>query len=213
MFGKKTVLILALAALMIAGAVMAGTALEIRQPVSATVSIAGIGEGSSATFNVIDNVFDVASNDGAGAAAGHISTDDVYVIDFGGEAVAATGNSSWLLSLGRSQTAKVGDEVDFVFKLQNNYATPLTINLVETTSWLSGRGELGAGITIKLMNADTGTAQWTLTGAVDSRAWTITGTDLVLGSGADAAFYIVVENNDATAGNWSPKVKLQAVGQ
>jgi len=211
MFGKKTVLILALAALMVAGAVMAGTALEIRQPVSATVSVEGIG--NSPTFNVIDNVFDAASNNGAGAAAGHISTNDVYVIDFGGEAAAATGDGAWLLSFGRSQTAKVGDSSDFVFKLQNNYATDLTINLVETTSWLPGRGELGAGVAIKFMNADTNTAQWTLEGAVDARAWRITGTDLVLGSGDDATFYIVVENDDAVAGNWSPKVKLQAVGQ
>jgi hypothetical protein len=211
MFGKKTVLILAIVALMVAGAVMAGTALQITQPVSATISVEGIGD-SSPSFNVIDNVFDASTNNGAGAAAGNISANDVYVIDFGGEAAAATGNNAWLLSFGRSQSAVVGNDSDFVLKLQNNYADPLTINLVQTTSWLPGRGELGQGVVIKFMNAASNTAQWTLTGAATPTAWTITGTDLVLNNGNMATFYLVVENDDAVAGNWSPKVQLQAIG-
>lgn len=212
MFGKKTVLILAIVALMVAGAVMAGTALQITQPVSATISVEGIG-GSSPSFNVIDNAFDVSTNNGAGAAAGNISANDVYVIDFGGEAAAATGNNAWLLSFGRSQSAVVGNgSGDFVFRLQNNYVDPLTINLVQTTSWLPGRGELGQGVVIKFMNAATDTAQWTLAGAATPTAWTITGTDLVLNNADVATFYLVVENDDAVAGNWSPKVKLQAIG-
>jgi len=211
MLGKKKVLIVAIVALMFAGAVLAGTTLQITQPVNATVSVEGLG--SSPSFNVIDNVFDVNTNNSAGAAAGYISTADVYVIDFGGEAAAATGDGAWLLSFGRNQSAIVGDGItDFVFKIENNYAALLTVNLVETTSWLPGRGELGQGVVIKFVNAATDTAQWTLAGAVDAQAWTITGTDLVLNTNDVATFYLVVENNDAVAGNWSPKVKLQAVG-
>jgi hypothetical protein len=206
MFGKKKLLIgLALVAVMLVGGITAGTQLLIEQPVSASISVEGIG-GSSPSFNVIDNPFD--PDDGhAGASAGYINTNDEYVIGFG----ATNPGGAWALSFGRSQTATIGDTEDYVFKLENNYANTMTINLVETTNWLAGRGNLGGGVVIKIMNASDDTAQWTLTGnAADTRAWTITGNNLVLGNGEQATFYLKVENDDAQAGNWSPKVKFQA---
>lgn len=112
MNNKKHVLILTLAAMVLAGAgVVAGTALEIRQPVSAQVTISGIG--SSPTFNLVDN----AAPGTAGGRSGHIAGDDTYVVDFSG------------LEFGRAQTIQVGNDSDPVFSLQNKYAQNLIVRL------------------------------------------------------------------------------------
>ena len=214
---KKALLTLAVVAVMLAGGITAGTRLLIEQPVSASITIEGLG--ISPSFNIIDNVFDETTNDYAGAAAGYISDNDVYVIDFGKKAEQDTG-SDWELSFRRSQTATVGDNIDHVFKCENNYANDMTVDLVEATSWLQGRGTLGGGVVIKVMNSQgtnetaDDTAQWTLTGnAADNQAWTITGTSFILASGAQATFYLKVENTDAEAGIWSPKVAFKATSQ
>jgi hypothetical protein len=214
MLGKKKLLLsLALVAVMLAGGITAGTQLLIEQPVSASISVEGIG-GSSPSFNVIDNVFADPGNPNAGAAAGYINpTSDFYVIGFG----ATNPGGAWALSFGRSQTATVGDGTDYVFKLQNNYAKTMTVNLLKkAVSYESGSlSTLGTGVVIKFMNADTGVAQWTLTGATTSpyTDWTITNNPLTLDSGGTATFYLKVENDEAVvspAGGWTPRVRFQA---
>lgn len=201
---RRLALGLVVVALALAGVVMAGTALEIRQPVSATVTISNLG--SSPSFDIIDNVFDATTNAKSGAAAGYIDSQDNYVIGFG----SGNPGGDWVLSFGRSQTAKVGDGSDFVFKVKNHYANNMTVKLVETTSSLDWRGRLGAGIVIKVVNAAGDADQWVITGSSDPRAWTITGSDLVLATGEEAVFYLKVENSNAVAGNWSPFVRFQA---
>jgi len=217
MLGKKRMFLsLAIAAVMLAGGITAGTQLLIEQPVSASITVEGLG--NSPSFNVIDNPFDETTNAHAGASAGYISDQDVYAIDFGKKAEEDTGNA-WELSFGKSQTATVGDNTDYVLKMENNYAYDMDIDLVEKTSWAPGRGELGDGVVIKVMNsqgtADTGddTAQWTLTGAATHNEWTITGTTLTLSNSEQATFYLKVENDDAEVGDWSPNVKLQATSE
>ena len=209
MFGKRKFLAaVAIVALMLTGAVMAGTALQIRQPVGATVSIAGIGEGSGVTFNLIDNLFG-EDNEKAGAAAGHVRSDDYYVVDFGANLGAGENGGSWGLSFGRAQTAKVGDnDEDFVFKLENNYTAQLDVDLV-FDGHINFRGGLGEGVVVKFMNADD-EAQWTLTGAATPKNFTITGDTLELAPGDVATFYLVVECTDADAGTWDPAVKFEA---
>ncbi len=215
MLGKKKLLLsLAIVAVMLVGGITAGTQLLIEQPVSASITVEGLG--NSPSFNIIDNVFTDPDNAHAGASAGYISDQDVYVIGFG----ATNPGGAWALSFGKSQTATVGDNADHVFKMENNYAYDMDIDLVETTSWLPGRGLLGGGAVIKVMNsqgtdaAGDDVAQWTLTGdAADNRAWTIAGTTLTLSNGEQATFYLKDENDNAETGAWDPKVKLQATSE
>jgi hypothetical protein len=209
MLGKKKLLLsLAMVAVMLAGGITAGTQLLIEQPVSASITVEGIG-GTLPSFNIIDNVFNESGNAHAGAAAAYISTGDFFVIDFGKKAKADTGDN-WELSFGRSQTATVGNGgTDFVFKLGNNYANTMTVGLAKGAATYQGGGSLGAGVVIKIMNAATDTAQWTLTGAATPANYTITGS-LTLDPGEEETFYLKVENDDATAGTHDPRVRFVA---
>jgi hypothetical protein len=74
MLGKKKLLLsLALVAVMLVGGITAGTQLLIEQPVSASISVEGLGDSPS--FNIIDNVFD----SGDGDSEGNISVQKVDV--------------------------------------------------------------------------------------------------------------------------------------
>jgi hypothetical protein len=199
MLGKKKLLLgLALVVVMLAGGITAGTQLLIQQPVSASIKIEGIG-GSSPSFNIIDNAFADPDNPYAGAAAGYISSEDVYVIGFG----ANIPGGDWALSFGRSQTADIGNGSDFVFKLENNYDNDMTVSLLKTG------GNLGDGTVIKLINVTDGNvAQWTLTGADTDTAWTLSGDDLTLSNGSPKIFSLRVENTDAVAQTSNPGIRF-----
>ena len=207
---KKVITFLVAFIVLTAGAVIGGTALEINQPVSAMVTIANLGDAvNGPSFNIIDNVFSLSTNAKAGASAGYIDSQDNYIIGFG----AGNPGGSWALKFGRSQTATVGNANDYVFSIKNSYDNAMTISLDELSSFLNLRGRLGNGAVIKVVNAATDAAQWTMTGAVDSRAWTITGTSLVLNTNQEATFYMKVENSNAVAGTWDPKIRFTATAQ
>ena len=202
---KRMVLTFGIAMLLAVGAISVGTALTITQPVNATIKIEGLG--SSPSFNIMDNVFDAGTNAKTGAAAGYIDSNDNYVIAFG----ATSPGGNWQLSLGRSQTADVGNKTDYVFKLQNNYANSMSIKLEKVG------GDLGANTVIKIMDTnDTDdltddTAQWTLTGGTAGASyqdWTCSADTLALASAASKTFRLRVENSNATARTSSPTLKF-----
>ena len=108
---RKRILILSLAVVILTGlGVIGGTALEIIQPASASVTIEGIG-GSSPTFNLIDNP---AANT-AGGKSGQITGTDTYAINFDN------------IKFGRNQFVHVGGVNDKIFSIQNNYAKNLIV--------------------------------------------------------------------------------------
>jgi hypothetical protein len=200
---KRKPIAIGLVALLLAGSIAAGTALEISQPVSASLTIEGIG--NSPSFNILDN----PATDTAGGTSGHIASNDSYVIDFGG------------LRFGRAQTAIVGSATDPILYVENNYAVDMSFDAAKTG------GSLGKGTRIEVYNNVSifGIPEkpedeliLTLEGADDPENWEFTvdpghsipawWSDVFP---APLGFYIKIVNEDATSSpseGWDPKVRI-----
>jgi hypothetical protein len=110
---KRLLIALAVVAVMLVGGITAGTALQIEQPVSATIKVEALG--NSPSFDLIDNPDDTK----AGGKTGNILADDTYDMNFGPTGAGVT--------FGRNQTVFVGSSSDPIFTLQNNYAKNLLV--------------------------------------------------------------------------------------
>jgi hypothetical protein len=117
---KRLLIALAVVAVMLVGGITAGTALQINQPVSATIKVESLG--NSPTFNLIDN----PSTTTAGGKAGIPQADDTYLMDFGPGGAGVT--------FGRNQEVRVGSSSDPIFTLQNNYAKDLAVRFVSAVN-------------------------------------------------------------------------------
>jgi len=214
---KRILAAVIVVAVMLVGGITAGTQLLIEQPVSATVTIEKLG--TSPSFNIIDNPFGTGPGESetAGAAAGYISDQDIYVIDFGKKAQADT-DDDWALSFGRSQSATVGSDSDPILYFENNYANDMCFDLAKTG------GELGRGTRIEVWNNISifgipgleDELVLTLEGADDPGDWVATmepGRCIPAGFPSPLGFYIKIYNDDAIAsptGGWNPQLKIVA---
>jgi hypothetical protein len=197
---KKIVIALVLVAIILAGSIAAGTALEISQPVSASLTIEGIG--NSPTLNILDN----PALDTAGGTSGRISGDDKYIVDFGN------------LISGRAQTIIVGNADDPIFYIENNYAADMCFDAVKTG------GNLGKGVRIEIWNNVSifGIPEYpedelviTLNGAENPEDWVVTmEPERCIPVGFPAlGLYAKIVNEDAASSpseGWDPKIKLLA---
>jgi hypothetical protein len=201
---KRIAIALVLVAVLLAGSIAAGTFLEISQPVSASLTIEGIG-GNSPSFNILDN----PATDTAGGTSGHIASNDSYVINFGG------------LRFGRAQTATVGSATDSILYVENNYAVDMSFDAVKTG------GSLGKGTRIEVYNNVSifGIPEkpedeliLTLEGADNPEDWVLTvdpghsipawWSDVFP---APLGFYVKIVNEDAASSpseGWDPKVRI-----
>jgi hypothetical protein len=202
---KKIVIALVLVAVLLAGSIAAGTALEISQPVSASLTIEGIG--NSPSFNILDN----PATDTAGGTSGRIAGNDSYVVDFGG------------LSFGRAQTATVGSATDPILYVEDNYAADMSFDAIKTG------GSLGKGIRIEVWNNVSifGIPEkpedeliLTLEGTENPEDWVLTvdpghsipawWSDVF---GQPLGFYIKIVNDNAASSpseGWDPRINLLA---
>jgi hypothetical protein len=219
---KRVLAAVVVVAVMLVGGITAGTQLLIEQPVSATVTIESLG--TSPSFNIIDNPFGTGPDESetAGAAAGYINNQDIYVIDFGKKAQTETGDD-WELSFGRSQSGTVGSATDPILYIDNNYAADMSFDAVKTG------GRLGKGTRIEVWNnvsifdvplgwPEEDELVLTLQGAEDPEDWVLTVNPghTIYAQWSEwfpesLGIYIKIVNEDAASSpseGWDPKVKL-----
>lgn len=200
---KRVLAAVVVVAAMLAGGITAGTQLLIEQPVSASLTIEGIG--NSPSFNILDN----PATNTAGGTSGHIASNDSYVIDFGG------------LRFGRAQTATVGSATDPILYVENDYALDMSFDAVKTG------GSLGRGVRIEVYNnvsifsipeKPEDELILTLEGADEPENWVLTvdpghsipawWSDVFP---APLGFYIKIVNEDAASSpseGWDPRINL-----